>query len=55
LFVCFEPQEQFFSYLADVTIAGDKAVNLDLSLALTAFSSESSFTCRTNCDTGTPF
>jgi hypothetical protein len=25
LFVCFEPHEQFFSYLAAVTIAGDRA------------------------------
>jgi hypothetical protein len=46
LFVCFEPHEQFFSYLAAVTIAGDWAANLDLCLALTAFSSEGS-----NCDT----
>jgi hypothetical protein len=30
LFVCFEPHEQFFSYLAAVTIASDKAANLDL-------------------------
>jgi hypothetical protein len=28
-----------------VTIAGDRAVNLDLCLALTAFSCEGSFTC----------
>jgi hypothetical protein len=51
LFVCFESHEQFFSYLATVTIAGDRAANLDLCLALTAFSSEGSFTC----DTGPPF
>jgi hypothetical protein len=34
----------FFSYLATVTITGDRAANLDLCLALTAFSSEGSFT-----------
>jgi hypothetical protein len=39
----FEPHEQFFSYLATVTITGDRAANLDLCLALTAFSSEGSF------------
>jgi hypothetical protein len=54
LFV-FEPHEQFFSYLAAVTIAGDMAANLDLCLALTAFSSEGSFMCHTYCDTGPPF
>jgi hypothetical protein len=37
LFVCFESHEQFFSYLATVTITGDRAANLDLFLALTAF------------------
>jgi hypothetical protein len=52
LIVCFESHEQFFSYLATVTIAGDGAANLELCLALTAFSSESSFTCHTYCDTG---
>jgi hypothetical protein len=45
--VCFESHEQFFSYLATVTIAGDRAANLDLFLALTAFRSEGSFTCHT--------
>jgi hypothetical protein len=35
LFVCIEQHEQFFSYMA----AGDKAANLDLSLALPAYSS----------------
>jgi hypothetical protein len=55
LFFCFESHEQFFSYLATVTIAGDRAANLDLCLALTAFSSEGSFTCHTYCDTGPPF
>jgi hypothetical protein len=39
LFVYFEPHEQFVSYLAAVTIAGDWAANLDLCLALIAFSS----------------
>jgi hypothetical protein len=58
LFVClinFESHEQFFSYLATVTIAGDRAVNLDICLALTAFSDEGSFTCHTYCDTGPLF
>jgi hypothetical protein len=36
LFVCFELHEQFFSYLATVTIASDRGANLDLCLALTA-------------------
>jgi hypothetical protein len=39
LFACFESQEQFFSYLATVTITGYTAANFDLCLALTAFSS----------------
>jgi hypothetical protein len=47
LFVCFESHEQFFSYLATVTITGDRAANFDLGLALAAFSSEGSFTCHT--------
>jgi hypothetical protein len=51
LFVCFESHEQLFSYLVTVTIAGDRAANLDLCLALTPFSSEGSFTCHTYCDT----
>ena len=55
LFICFESHEQFFSYMATVTIAGDRVANLDLCLALTAFSSEGSFTCHTYCDTGPPF
>jgi hypothetical protein len=52
LFDCFEPHEQFFSYLADVTITDDRVANLDLCLALTAFSSEGSFTRHISCDTG---
>jgi hypothetical protein len=44
---CFELHEQFFSYLATVTITGDKAANLDLCLSPTTFSSEGSFTCHT--------
>jgi hypothetical protein len=44
LFVCFKSHEQFFSYLATVTITGDRAANLDLCIALEAFSSEGSFT-----------
>jgi hypothetical protein len=47
LFVCFESHEEFFSYLATVTITGDGAANLDLCLGLTAFSSEGSFTRHT--------
>jgi hypothetical protein len=53
LFDCFELHEQFFSYLGAVTITGDRAVNLDLWLAIWAFSSEGSFTCQT--DSGPPF
>jgi hypothetical protein len=49
LLVCFEWHEQFFSYLATVTITGDRAANLDPFLALTAFSSEGSFMCHTYC------
>jgi hypothetical protein len=44
----FKSHEQFFSYLAIVTITGDRA-------ALTAFSSEGSFTCHTYWNTGPPF
>jgi hypothetical protein len=55
LFICFESHEQFFSYLATVTIAGDRAANIDPCLALTDFSSEGSFTGHTYCDTGPPF
>ena len=55
LFICFESNEQFFHYLATVTITGDGAANLDLCLALTAFNSEDSFTCHTYCDTLPPF
>jgi hypothetical protein len=54
-FVCFEPHEHFFSYLATVTIVGDRTANLDLCLALTAFSSVDSFTNHTYYDTGPPF
>jgi hypothetical protein len=55
LFVCFALHEQFFSYLASVTITGDRTANLDLCLALTVFSIEGSFTCHTYCDTGPLF
>jgi hypothetical protein len=55
LFICFESHEQFFSYLATVTITVDEAVNLNLRLSLTAFSSEGSCTCHTYFDTGPPF
>jgi hypothetical protein len=37
LFVCLEPHEQFFKYLAAVTITGDKAANLGLCSALRTF------------------
>jgi hypothetical protein len=30
--VCFESHELYFSYLATVTITGDKAANLDLTV-----------------------
>jgi hypothetical protein len=51
----FEPHEQFFSYLAAVTVTGERAANLDLCLTLTTFSSVGSFTCHTYCNTGIPF
>jgi hypothetical protein len=44
-----------FSYLATVTITGDRAANLDLCLVLVAFSSDGSFTCHTCCNIGHPF
>jgi hypothetical protein len=52
LYVCFESHEQFFSYLTSITMAGDRASNLDLCLALAAFSSKGSFTCHTYYETG---
>jgi hypothetical protein len=52
LYVCFESHELFFSYLATVTITGERAANFDLCLALKAFNGEGSFTCHTYCDTG---
>jgi hypothetical protein len=55
LYLCLESHGQFFSYLATAIITGDRAANLDLRLALTAFSSEGSFTCHTYWDTGPPF
>jgi hypothetical protein len=55
MFDCFEPYEQFFSYLATVTMIGNRAANLDLCLALGAFSSESSSMCHTYCDKGPLF
>ena len=55
LSVCLASHEQYFSYLATVTNAWDRAANLDLCLALTTFNSEDSFTCHTYCDTGPPF
>jgi hypothetical protein len=44
-----------FSYLAVVTIAGDRAANLDVCLVHTAFRSEGSFACHTYCEMGHPF
>jgi hypothetical protein len=56
VFVClFWAARAIFSYLAAVTISSDRAANLDLCLALTAFSSDDSLTCHTYCDTGPPF
>jgi hypothetical protein len=54
LFVClFTAARAFFlSYLAAVTITGDRAANLDRYLALLAISSEDSFTCHICCDMG---
>jgi hypothetical protein len=46
---------KFFSYLAVVTISYDMAANLDICLALMAFSSEGSFRYHTYCGTGSPF
>jgi hypothetical protein len=45
-FVCLLLHEQFFNYLAAVTITGDRAANLDLCLTLLALSSEDSFMCH---------
>jgi hypothetical protein len=36
-FFSFEPHEQFFSYLATVTITGDRAANLALCLSAYGF------------------
>jgi hypothetical protein len=55
LFVCFGSQGHFLSHLLTVAITDDRAANLDLCLALTAFSSEGCFTCHTYCDMGPPF
>jgi hypothetical protein len=54
VFVCLFVLSRTSNFSA-VTIAGDRAVNLDLCLALTAFSSEGSLTCHTYCDTGPSF
>jgi hypothetical protein len=51
--VCFKPHEQFFSYLAAVTITGDRAANLDLCSG--PLSREGSLSCHTYCDTGPRF
>jgi hypothetical protein len=48
-----QPPKQFFSYPAAVTITGDSVTNLDLFLALMAFSSEGSLSCYS--DTGPRF
>jgi hypothetical protein len=55
LFACLWPPQQFFSYPAAVTIAGDRTANLCLCLALMAFSSGGSFSCYTYCNMGPRF
>jgi hypothetical protein len=50
-----ESHEHFFSHLATFISTGDRGANLDLCLALAAFSSYGSFTCHTYCDMGSPF
>jgi hypothetical protein len=56
LFVClFGVAQAIFQLSATVTITGDRAANFDLCVAVTAFSSEGSFTCHTYCDTGPLF
>jgi hypothetical protein len=45
------PRGQYSTGVTSLRYIGDKAANLDLCLALTAFSSEGSFTCHTYCDT----
>jgi hypothetical protein len=54
LFDCFELHEQFLNYLVAVSLTSDMPANLDLCLALMAFSSEDSFMCHTYCDMGPP-
>ena len=50
---CYKPSRCcILCLITAVTITGDRAPNLDLYLALTAFSSEGSFTCLTYCDMG---
>ena len=47
-----------YSHLSNfsaIAITGDRAANLDLCLALMAFSSEGSFSCYTCCHTGPRF
>jgi hypothetical protein len=58
IFVCLfvlSRRSNFSGFLATVTITNDRAANLDLCLALTAFSSEGSFMQHTNCDKGPLF
>jgi hypothetical protein len=45
----------FFSFLAAITIAGDRATNLDLWLVHMATSSDGSFSRHTYCNTGPQF
>jgi hypothetical protein len=55
LFVLFCVARAIFQLSGDCHHYRWRAANLDLCLALTAFSSEGSFTCLTYCDTGHPF
>jgi hypothetical protein len=55
LFVYLQLQEQFFSYLAVVTIPGDRAANFGLCSALRLLSREGSLSCHTYCDIGPRF
>jgi hypothetical protein len=59
VYVClFWIARAIFSYLATVTITGDRAAKfrpMHSTVALTALSSEGSFMCHTYCDTGPLF
>jgi hypothetical protein len=54
--VClYSPLSNLTAFLAAVTITYDSVANFDLCIALTAFSSDGSFTCHTFCDMGPRF